>query len=231
MTNLTPELAEALYQFGFLDIDSRDHEGRLPILAQTKFETYEAFDLPRWLITEGVDLTGTLDKENMITTLHEEETKKPPEDIDLMNMEFPQTVPLDHLDVDVIDSFICACSMSGCPPITCFLGNLQVEFRTRNPDHLCGNREVLGYVPQRICQPANSFTKDEVYNIMEEEQGMIEQLESLTAEFEKNFAKSGKPLHAFLKDNWKSRMEEIMSESTLNEEYVKGVREIGVIMR
>ncbi|KAF7940543.1 uncharacterized protein EAE98_000670 [Botrytis deweyae] len=242
MTNLTPELAEALYQFGFLDIDSRDHEGRLPILAQTKFETYEAFDLPRWLITEGVDLIGTLDKENMITTLHEEETKKPPENIDLMDMEFPQTVPLDLLDVDVIDSF--------------------VEFKTGNPDHLCGNREVLDYVPwvtwwgeamsitlfdnvlfyklglthmcncsQRICPPANSFTKDEVYNIMEEEQGMIEQLESLTAEFEKNFAKSGKPLHAFLKDDWKSRMEEIMSESTLNEEYVKGVREIGVIMR
>ncbi|TGO46409.1 hypothetical protein BOTNAR_0589g00070 [Botryotinia narcissicola] len=61
MKNRTPELAEALYQSGFLDIDSRDNEGHLPILAQTKFETYETFDLPRWLITKGVDLTGTLD--------------------------------------------------------------------------------------------------------------------------------------------------------------------------
>ncbi|KAF7880345.1 uncharacterized protein EAF02_007191 [Botrytis sinoallii] len=297
MTNLTPELAEALYQFGFLDVDSRDHEVRSPILAQTNCETYEAFDLPCWLITNGVDLTGTLDKENMVTTLHQvcssvgnnrrrwimenyEETKKPPEDIDLMDMEFSQTVPLDLLDVDVIDSYVCACSMSGCLPITWFLGNLQLEFRTGNPDHLCGNREVLGYDPwvtwrgelmvrifakvleskfstcpwlvhniirqctfyklglthtckcsQRICPPANSFTKDEVYNIMEEEQGMMEQLQSLTAEFEKNFAKSGKSLHSFLKDDWKSRMEEIMPESTLNEEYMKEVREIGVIMQ
>ncbi|KAF7885201.1 hypothetical protein EAF00_011019 [Botryotinia globosa] len=299
MKNLTPELAEALYQSGFLDIDSRDHEGRLPILAQTKFETDETFDLPRWLITKGVDLTGTLDEEKMITTLHDvcssignnyrrwiienyEETKKPPEDIDLTDVEFSQNIPLDVdlLDVDVIDSCVCACSMSGCLPITCFLGNMQVEFRTGNPDHLCGSWEVLGDDPwvtwrgelmvrifakmlesrfstcpwlvhniirqctfyklglthtckcsQRICPPASSFTKDEVYNIMEEEQDMIEQLESLTAEFEKNFANCGKPLHAFLKDDWKSRMEEVTSESTLNEEYMKEVREIGVVMR
>ncbi|KAF7922355.1 uncharacterized protein EAE97_011097 [Botrytis byssoidea] len=66
---------------------------------------------------------------------------------------------------------------------------------------------------------------------MEEEQDMIEQLESLTAEFEKIFANSGKPIHAFLKDDWKSRMEEITSESTLNEDYMKEVPKIGVIMR
>ncbi|TGO84294.1 hypothetical protein BPOR_0523g00030 [Botrytis porri] len=207
MRNLTPGLAEALYQAGFLDINARDHKGWLPILAQTNFK-------------------------------------------------------------------------NGCLPITCFLGNLQVEFSTGNPEDLCGSWEVLGDDPwvtwrfelmvrifakmlesklstcpwlvrniirqctfyklglthtckcsQRICPPASSFTKDEVCNIMEEERDMIEQLESVTAELEKNFANSGKPLHAFLKDDWKPMMEEIMSESTSDENYIKGVRELGVIMR
>ncbi|TGO47532.1 hypothetical protein BCON_0274g00010 [Botryotinia convoluta] len=71
MEKLTPELAEALYQVGFLNIGACDHEGCLPLLAQINFETPEVFDMSRWLITKGVDLTETLNEENMITTLHD----------------------------------------------------------------------------------------------------------------------------------------------------------------
>ncbi|CCD48347.1 predicted protein [Botrytis cinerea T4] len=78
--------------------------------------------------------------------------------------------------------------------------------------------------------PASSFTKDEVCKIMEEKQDMIERLENLTAEFEKNLGNPGKLLHAFLIDNWKPRIEEIMTESK-NEEHMENVRELGVIIR
>ncbi|KAF5875853.1 uncharacterized protein Bfra_002249 [Botrytis fragariae] len=62
---------------------------------------------------------------------------------------------------------------------------------------------------------------------MEEEQDMMEQLESLTAEFEKNFAFLGSH---YMHDS-KPRIEEIMSEGTLDEDYINGVRELGVIMQ
>ncbi|CCD48346.1 predicted protein [Botrytis cinerea T4] len=72
-----------------------------------------------------------------------EKIKEPPQDIDLVDMDLSRNIPLDLLELDITNSRICDCSISVSLPITCCSGNVQVEFRTGNPDHLCRRWEVI----------------------------------------------------------------------------------------
>jgi hypothetical protein len=61
---------------------------------------------------------------------------------------------------------------------------------------------------------------------------MIQQLESLMAEFDSKLSEVGGTLTLFLGEHWKPRMEEVLNadDETLDEEEQRKMREIGVVL-
>jgi hypothetical protein len=75
-------------------------------------------------------------------------------------------------------------------------------------------------------------SEEDISEIQSEERFMIQQLESLMAEFDAKLSEVGGTLTSFLKGYWKPRMEEVLNtkDEGLDEEERRKMREIGVVL-
>ena len=75
-------------------------------------------------------------------------------------------------------------------------------------------------------------SEEEIWEIQSEERFMIQQLESLLAEFDAKLLEVGGTLASFLNEHWKPRMEGVLKakDEVLDEEERRKMREIGVVL-
>ena len=102
-----------------------------------------------------------------------------------------------------------------------------MTFDTLGLTHTCHRANPLW-----TASPRPRLSKEDISEIQSEERFMIQQLESLMAEFDSKLSEVGGTLTLFLGEHWKPRMEEVLNadDETLDEEEQRKMREIGVVL-
>ena len=79
--------------------------------------------------------------------------------------------------------------------------------------------------------PRRRYTPDEVQEMHEEWEEILSKHENVVSEFCHKFQDLGEPLMSFLNGYWQTRMDEVLkAEKPYNEEDIRRLREIGVVL-
>ncbi|QSZ31011.1 hypothetical protein DSL72_000572 [Monilinia vaccinii-corymbosi] len=274
--DLTPESAEILWQAGFRDIDgyATIHGGYTPfmsfymripdILFPLHIFMPHHVKILQWFVEKGLDLSLPL-FENKQTVSHTVGTKMAamakmdhfgPLLVAFKGSEDCAEKIKECLADNFTDDCLCACSLSGCLPITRASTVLYLDaWSERNlkrssvlaeflePSfakfpHLSHNiLRVMTFdrlgLTHTCCRGRREFQpgeKDDFPEIREEQVCLIDQLEHLMEEFVAEYENSHDSLSVFIEGYWRDRMEQEMEGRELNEEELENIREIGVIM-
>jgi len=101
-----------------------------------------------------------------------------------------------------------------------------MTFDTLGLTHTCHNTDP----PWTF--PLSRLSEEDISEIQSEERFMIQQLESLMAEFDAKLSEVGGTLTSFVKEHWMPTMEEVLNtkDEGQDEEERRKMREIGVVL-
>jgi hypothetical protein len=80
------------------------------------------------------------------------------------------------------------------------------------------------------CCSNSPFAHEEIQEIHEEEADLITQLDELVEEFTRGYGESSLSFHEFLREVWRPRMDEILSEKPSEHDIIE-LRRVGVTVR
>jgi hypothetical protein len=258
--HLTAEVAEKLFAAGFHDIDEINHSGLTPLM---QYSCFADRDLILWFLSKGARLDGSPYQRAHALYLTTTAAHYLGTNLRYIFFSMLQKHQLGSYWPVLLgpksDGCLCACSSTGCSPITMML-KTAIEFREPHvsyidfldeilQDEITTTRSAVCLEVLRFCtfiKPGlrrtcckhqlwggivSRHSEEDNAEIRKEDRFLIYRLEELVKDITALYEKTGGSISEFSQLYWELRMAVVLAEMrSQDEQYVKNVRDVGVTL-